>query len=129
MSNLVKYCLMTAVGAGFLAGAIEFYKWRLNGRAEIEENSRLAEECMLIASGENRVLDSSEGVTLARDLGYHGLILPNENIILFQERLIGEKPKILIGYDGQRKFGCPFRTSAEITPEQLKENIARHNKK
>lgn len=133
MNKLAQYGLTAAVGACILSGVAlgynSFSNWRQRGIAEVKENSRLAGECMMVASGENNLLDSQDGVALARDIGYTGVIFPGEKILLFQEPMIGENPRLLIGYEPNPGFGKSIcRQSMEIAPQKMKNYLKNHSK-
>ena len=134
MNKLSKYLLTGAVSISILAGATIGYNslinWRDRGINEYNKHKKLIGKCMLIASGENSTLDFQEGVNLARDFGYSGAIFLNEKINLFQQPVIGENPRLLIGYEPNPTFGqSRCRDSIEITPKQLENYLISHQKK
>jgi hypothetical protein len=97
---------------------------------EVKENSKLVDECILIASGENGILEFQEGVDLARELGYKGTIFPNEMIQLSQDRMeLHPTPRLLIGYTKDHAWNThDFRYSHEVTPQNMKKYIQAHKK-
>ncbi len=89
-----------------------------NRNGEREERSKaniaLVDRCMVLASGEDGVLNFEEGVKLARGLGYNKAILKDERIVL--EHFYDRDPVLYIGYTGSRNN---FRDSITVTPDLM----------
>lgn len=126
--------LNSVISLAALSGLIALTAYHVNGckqeQKEVKENSKLLEECVLIASGENGILEFQEGVDMARGLGYRGTIFPNENIQLNQDTFeLHPRPRLLIGYNKDHAWNTgDFRYAHEVTSENMKSYIRAHKK-
>ena len=126
--------LNSVISLAAISGVIALTTYQVNGckqeQKEVRENSKLVNECILIASGENGILEFQEGVDMARELGYKGTIFPNEMIQLNQDNLeLHPKPRLLIGYNKNHAWNtCDFRYSHEVTSQDMNKYLQAHKK-
>lgn len=109
---------LTTIIVGTTFGIYSFMGLCKETREKSELCSKLVQQCMIKAAGQDNILDKIEGRELAKGLGYNDPVLENEQIILNDE---GERGRLRIGYIQ----GGSSRDSVSIPIESMQQYLGR----
>lgn len=122
IAGLVAGLALLGTGSYFLAKHGDHIQARKNQRAAVA--SDLIRKCNDVAKGEDGWLSIEDGVKLARSLGYHKKIFPNEAVHLRYHKE-GKELAILIGYKPHNAFlQWPYRDKKVLSEDQLRTYLA-----